>query len=162
METKKPMTTAKYFDLLCSRLREKGEMPDGILEYCLATCYPTPITTYEFTIRNSLNYGDNEGIYLDLMIEFYDGERRRLLRGLGTCKTLHTSPDAMRKMSALLADFLVEDRSYVNSHLDDFTWSGVDVYALKENGDRSEWSYTCKNEDTALKRKDELLEKYPM
>ncbi|MCC8045160.1 MAG: hypothetical protein LIP12_06640, partial [Clostridiales bacterium] len=44
--------------------------------------------------------------------------------------------------------------------LDDFTWTGVDVYALKEDGTRSGWGYSCCSEEAAMKRKDELLRKY--
>lgn len=38
-----------------------------------------PITTYEFEFKNNLNYGGNEGIYLDLWIEYFaDGEKRSI------------------------------------------------------------------------------------
>ncbi|MCD8106213.1 MAG: hypothetical protein LUF35_14750 [Lachnospiraceae bacterium] len=66
----------------------------------------------------------------------------------------------MRTMAQLLADFIVEERAYVNAHLDDFTWTGVDVYAIKEDGTRTGWGYSCRNGEIALKHKDELLEKY--
>ena len=42
-----------------------------------------------------------------------------------------------------------------------FTWEGVDVYVLDENGKRYSWSCTCCDMETALRRKDELLKKYP-
>ncbi|MCD7815313.1 MAG: hypothetical protein LUH12_00995 [Bacteroides sp.] len=45
-------------------------------------------------------------------------------------------PEAMQTMARLLADFIVEERAYVNFHLDDFTWTGMDVYALKEDGEK--------------------------
>ncbi|MCD7883123.1 MAG: hypothetical protein LUI87_05385 [Lachnospiraceae bacterium] len=157
---KKPFTTAEYFRLLCNRLRAKGQMPDDILDYALAAHDPVAIRTCEFNLRSNLDYGANEGIYLDVSIEFFeDGQRE--CRKLGTFKTLDESAEAMRTMARLLADFIVEDRAYVNSHLDDFTWTGADVYPVKEDGVRTGWSYSCTSMEAAVKRKDKLMEKYP-
>lgn len=156
----KPITTTEYFHLICAILRENGQMPDDILDYAVAAYVPVPITTWQFDIRNNLDYGGSEGIYLDLSIEAYENEQRQKSWRLGTFKTLRDSPEAMRTMAQLLADFIVEDRAYVNSHLDDFTWTGLDVYAVSESGKRVGWGYSCDNLETAMKRKDELLRKY--
>ena len=48
----------------------------------------------------------------------------------------------------------------MNKNLDDFTWEGADVHALKENGDRMSWGYTCGTMESALKKKDELLKNH--
>ena len=64
-------------------------------------------------------------------------------------------------MAGLLADFIIEESAYVNSHLDDFTWTGADVYAVDENGKKASYGYTCWSMEAALKRKDELLIKNP-
>ncbi|MCC8046812.1 MAG: hypothetical protein LIP12_15240 [Clostridiales bacterium] len=156
---KKPITTSEYFQLICDHLRARGQMPDEILDYSLAAYNPVPIRIYQFDIRNNLDYGSSEGIYLDLAIEYYENDKRES-KALGTFKTLRDSPEAMRTMAQLLADFIVEERAYVNAHLDDFTWTGVDVYAVKEDGTRTGWGYSCRNREIALKHKDELLEKY--
>ncbi len=151
----RPMTTEELFEKINSILIEKSKIPD-ILDYSLATSNPIPIRTYEFDLRNSLNYGGNEGIYLDLWIEYQvENEKRRA--AIGTYKTLYEDADAMHIMASLLADFLIEEYSYVNKNLDDFTWEGADVHALKENGDRMSWGYTCGTMEAALKKKDELL-----
>lgn len=156
---KKPLTAAEYFDLICNRLVEKGLMPDEILDYRLSTMDTVPIRSYAFDIRNNLDYGESEGIYLDLAIRFYeDGEKK--CRALGTFKTLHDTPEAMRIMAKLLADFIVEERAYVSANLDDFNWMGVDVYAVNEEGNRYGWGYSCYDMEQAMKRKDELLKKY--
>ena len=60
-------------------------------------------------------------------------------------------------MASLLADFIIEERRYVNDNLDDFTWEGADVYALKENGEKLNWGYSCRTVEAAMKRKDKLL-----
>ena len=151
----RPMTTEELFEKINSILKEKGKIPD-ILDYGNATSNPVPIRTYEFDLRNSLNYGGNEGIYLVLWIEYMEeNEKRRA--AIGTYKTLYEDSNAMHIMASLLANFIIEEHSYVNKNLDDFTWEGADVYALKENGERADWGYTCGTMDAALKRKDQLL-----
>lgn len=151
----KPMTTEELFEKINSILKEKSKIPD-ILDYSLATSNPIPIRTYEFDLRNSLNYGGNEGIYLDLWIEYWvENEKRRA--AIGTYKTLYEDDNAMHIMASLLADFIIEEYSYVNKNLDDFTWEGADVHALKENGERMNCGYTCGTMEAALKKKDELL-----
>ena len=151
----RPMTTEELFEKINSILIEKSKIPD-ILDYSLTTSNPIPIRTYEFDLRNSLNYGGNEGIYLDLWIEYrVENEKRRA--AIGTYKTLYEDDNAMHIMASLLADFIIEEHSYVNGNLDDFTWEGADVYALKDNGDRVNWGYTCTTMEAALKKKDELL-----
>ncbi|MCD7834323.1 MAG: hypothetical protein LUH00_10120 [Lachnospiraceae bacterium] len=61
----KPITTTEYFNLICAILRENGQMPDDILDYAAAAYVPVPIMTWQFDIRNNLDYGGSEGIYLD-------------------------------------------------------------------------------------------------
>lgn len=151
----RPMTTEELFGKVNSILKEKGKLPD-ILDYGHATNNPVPIKTYEFALGHCLDYGANEGIYLDLWIEYMvENEERRA--AIGTYKTLYEDDSAMHIMASLLADFIIEEHSYVNDNLDDFTWEGADVHALNESGDRMSWGYTCGTMEAALKRKDELL-----
>ena len=154
------MTTEELFNKICEILKEKGMMPD-ILDYALATHSPAQMITYEYSIRNNLDYGGSEGIYLDLWIEYYDGDSDNQRSGLGTIKTLRDDDEAMRIMAKLLADFVIEERRFVNANLDDFTWRGADAYAVDENGKRYGWGYSCGTMEAAVKKKDELLETYP-
>jgi hypothetical protein len=156
-EMTKPMTTAELFEKVCEILKVDGQMPD-ILDYGLAESHPLPITTYAFEIRNNLDYGGSEGIYLDLWIERYADEEKVPYR-LGTFKTLDDTPEAMRTMAQLLADFIVAETRYVNKNRDDFTWEGADVYPI-ENGKKLDWGYSCSTMEAAKRRKDELLKKY--
>lgn len=154
----RPMTTGELFEKINSILKEKGKLPN-ILDYGHAMSNPVPIRTYEFDLGNSLNYGGNEGTYLNLWIKYRVGdEERRAI--IGTYKTLYEDDNAMHTMAALLADFIIEEYSYVNNNLDDFTWEGADVHALKENGERVNWGYICGTMEAALKRKDELLKSH--
>ncbi len=120
MARKRLMTTEELFDTICKILKEKGKMPD-ILDYGLATHNLVPITNYEFALKDNLDYGGSEGIYLDLWIE-YIADGKRCANDLGTFKTLSTDDEAMHIMAALLADFIIEEYAYVNANLDDFTW----------------------------------------
>ena len=175
MARKRPMTTEGLFDTICKILKEKGKLPD-ILDYGLATHSPVSITNYEYGLKNKLDYGGNEGIYLDLWIE-YTAEGKKCANGLGTFKTLRTDDEAIHIMAALLADFIIEEYAYVNANLDDFTWGarhpgdvgsaltgverrGVDVHVIEGSGEKSKWGYSCGTMEAALKRKDELLMKY--
>ena len=151
----RPMTTEELFEKINGILKEKGKLPD-ILDYGHATSNPVPIKTYEFDLGNSLNYGGNEGIYLELWIK-YRVENEECRASVGTYKTLYEDDNAMHIIALLLADFIIEEHSYVNKNLDDFTWEGADVHALKENGERANWGYTCGTMESALKKKDELL-----
>ncbi len=156
---KKPMTTEEYFQKVCGILKEKGMLPD-ILDYGLATHNPIPMKIYEFSVRNNLDYGGSEGIYLDLWIEYYENQEKQT-NAIGTFKTLAQSNEAMHIMADLLADFIIEGCAYVNANLDDFTWEGADVHPIDENGKRISWGYSCSSMETALKEKDKLLKKYP-
>ena len=106
----KPMTTAELFEKICGILKEKGLYP-GILDYALAASTPKPITTYEYSFRNNLDYGGSEGIYLDLWIEYFN-KGKKCQYGLGTFKTLYEDEKAMHRMAGLLADFVVEEQVY--------------------------------------------------
>lgn len=151
----RPMTTEELFGKINSILKERDKLPD-ILDYAHATSNPVSIRTYEFALGHCLDYGANEGIYLDFWIEYLIGNEEHRA-AVGTYKTLYEDAGAMHKMASLLADFIIEEHSYVNKNLDDFTWEGVDAHALKENGERMNWGYTCATTEAALKKKDELL-----
>ncbi len=155
----RPMTTRELFNKIRDILKEKGMLPD-ILDYGLATDRPVPIRNCDFELKNNLDYGGSEGIYLDLwMVSFEDGEKKTC--GLGIFKTLDSSGGAMHIMAGLLADFIIEATSYINRNQDDFTWEGADVRAIDGNGKPLDWCYSCGSMEKALKTKDELLERYP-
>ena len=159
-QLKRPMTTTEYFNEVCKILNDKGLMPENFLDYTLATRKAVPMKTYEFSVRNNLDYGGSEGIYLDLWIEFYEDGDKQICE-LGTFKTLLDGQEAMRTMAQLLADFMAEQHRFANEHLDDFTWTGTDVYPVGMNGTRLNYRYTYATMEKALIRKDELLQKCP-
>ncbi len=108
------MTAGELFSRICGRLKTKGRMPD-ILDYGLAARDTLPVTTAEFGLKSSLDYGGNEGIYLDLWVELPTDGGKETGR-LGTFKTLHEGEEAMHTMAALLADFIIEKYAYVREN----------------------------------------------
>ena len=101
----RPMTTQELFNRICDILEEKGKMPD-ILDYRIATSRPVPIRIYEFELRNNLDYGGSEGIYLDLWIEYCE-DNEWLKNDIGTFKTLEDSREAMHaRMGGLQGNFI--------------------------------------------------------
>ena len=155
----RPMTTEGLFNKILDILKEKGKMPD-ILDYSHVTGKPSSIWTYEFDLKSSLAYGINEGIYLNLWIEYFEGGVEGSAE-LGTFKTLREDGAAMHAMASLLADFIIEEYAYVNANLDDFTWEGANVYVFNRKGEKMAWAYICGSMEAALRKKDELMKKYP-
>lgn len=160
-ERRYPWTTTELFLKICDNLKEKGLLPE-ILDHALPTSSQMRICTEEFRLRNNLDYGGNEGIYLDVYLELRDTNGKTESKGLGTFKTLDTSHNAMHTMSNLLADFLLELNAFAQENMDDFTWEGIDVIPCGEDEQRAKWSLTCSSIEKAMQRMDELLEKYPI
>ena len=143
---KKPYRASELFEEVCKRIT----LPD-ILEYHYGSASDIEIKSYEFDFGNHLEYGGNEGIYLDMYVEYSDGTRHNL----GVFKTLREDRQALEEMAKLLADFIFEGKWFVNQNLDDFTWEG---YNVKGKGQ-------CMSKDVstierAREIKAQLLEKY--
>lgn len=158
---KKPMMVEEFFNKICDNLKEKGKWP-AILDYASGNRWENiRIKTDEFELKNNLDYGGSEGIYLDIALSVYDkeNEEERVVK-LGTFKTLDTNDEAMHTMAALLADFILEDHEYVREHRSDFNWKGVCLYPADENGKKYGWGRYCYNEADVEKLKDEFLQKY--
>lgn len=138
-------TNKELFTIIISIMKGQGILPD-LLDYALAESHVVEIINYQWDTIGRLNFGGNEGIYLDIYAEgsvttLDKPERIRL----GTFKTLHGDREALYKMAKLEADFVWETRRFVNSRLDDFTWLGYDV-TFYRNGKKTV-SYTCHVEE---------------
>lgn len=158
---KKPYTTSEFFETIVQRLKDKGSMPDNILDYSMPTHCPEKIKHYVYEIENRLRYGGNEGIYLEVSIKLYlpskDGPSD-VTYHLGTFKTLLTSPEAMRTMGTLLADFIVESRDFIDDNIDDFTWYGYEVRGYTLEGKRM--GYEVQTLERANQKRDEFFNRY--
>lgn len=154
----KPMTTGEWFQKIKTILEEKGKLP-SMIDYSLASNQATPIKTESFNWENDLDYGSSEGIYLTIYIGYYE-EGRFCREKLGTFKTLQDDEESMHAMATLLADFIIEGTAYVDNHLDDFRWTGFDVYPVDEAGKKLRPVFTCGSLSIAINRKDVLMKEY--
>ena len=132
---KKPFTNKELFNEIVRILKETNKLPD-ILDYALSdSLNENLINSYEFDSLFKLNWGGNEGIYLDVAITGrFNGESKVI--SLGTFKTLLETDEAMHQMAALEADFVIILNRFVEKNLDDFTWSGYNIIPLDLNGKR--------------------------
>lgn len=130
----KPYTVNELFEAICKQI----ELPD-ILDYSLSHEYSKVVKDYEWDFGNHLDFGGNEGIYLDMCM--VKGSERRYL---GTFKTLDESEEAMHTMANLLADFIIAGRRFIEENIDDFEWEG---YKVKAEGLR--YSICCLNIEEA-------------
>lgn len=149
----KPYTNQEFFTELCARV----ELPK-ILDYTLADSKTVEIKSYECNFWNSLNFGTNEGIYLDVGLEFL--HPKHTIIPLGTFKTLEDSQEAMREMARLLADLTYTSYHFMNEHPDDFDWEGYEVRGLKEEASVS-FAMTYANITAAMDEVLKEIDAYP-
>lgn len=111
-------TPGRIFEGITACLRHKKLIPDDdFIDYVLPDDWEkTPVGTGEIFVECNLNYGDSEGIYLDVYLQFNDEPKRV---NAGTIKTLETDRDAMYKMAKLEADILVEGSDWIWKHYDE-------------------------------------------
>ena len=107
---KTPYTNDELFNKICDMVT----LPEEILDYAKPAHGQISITGYNWDVWNSLCFGANEGIYLDIGAVFQP--EHRIIR-LGTFKTLRTDQDAMREMGRLLADIVYTTNELVNNNL---------------------------------------------
>ena len=137
---KKPWTTGELFKAIVERLKENGEYPD-ILDYDCPYDMGIDIKNYEVSFINDLDFGGSEGIYLTLHLHVWDRKKKVYNNlKLGTFKTLKNDKSAMEIMGKLLADFIFEGYSLINSAQEDFIWEGYAVKGYKL-GKKLNYSY---------------------
>ena len=163
-KTKKHLYTAEeLFRIITKQLEDEGKIPEGLLEYSHATSENHEFRDYSFDILGTVNYGANEGIYIDL---FFRGDIGNGAQGsylpantgdIGTIKTLHTSDEAFHQMAALMADFQIAASRFVNAHLDDFTWVGFDIDYIKPDEEEASYQTTCRGFKTLQEAKQHAL-----
>ena len=114
----------KVFELV----KENGcyEKAGAIMDYFLSEDYKVQeLSDYEFGFLVKLNFGGNEGIYLDCYIEGCfresNAERKTERLSCGTFKTLDDSLDAMKIMGELAGSLTYFASQYVNKELDRYT-----------------------------------------
>lgn len=152
---KEPYTNKELFEIIIKKVAEKNEK-SKILDYYLGEGEIKLIKDYQFDCCFKLDYGCNEGIYLDCYIIGIVDETNEYIRvSLGTLKTLDTSDIAMHDMADLEADFIIEMKKFVDSNLNDFTWQGYGLKIYDEN-DKYIFGYDINNIEKVTSKKEEL------
>ena len=143
MRKKKTLYTAEsLFNVIMNELKSTGKVPD-ILEYAIPTRDKIKFRNYEFDVLGYVHYGACEGIYISLFFKGDIGNGVSDRTGtIGTIKTLDTSEEAFHKMAQLMADFQLVAMRHVESHIDDFNWTGFDIRYYKEGQTESSYGYT--------------------
>ena len=159
LKTDKKPTNQGLFDTVVKVLKDEHKLPD-ILDYHIASHNLSEFSNYEFNTMYKLDFGGSEGIYLDCFVEGKCDDTDNTIRvSLGSFKTLQTSEDAMVSMGKLAGHFTYALSKYVNTNLDDFTWTGADVNFYKEDGEYA-YGYSCTSMERALQLAEENKARY--
>lgn len=118
MELRKThITTEEMFNDLIQTIKAKGGYPEH-LDYAIPS-EKVILESSEIVPKLNLDYGGNEGIYLDIALAVRDdwgrSDAEKIIR-LGTCKTLDTSEAAMLDMSKMLGLFIVGIYDYARNN----------------------------------------------
>ena len=146
--TERPYTWGEFevkIEQYC--IDNKVEMFDT-LDYILvdSKIREVPIKSECFDFYSVTKFGGSEGIYTDFYIRSnYVDEPKNVI----TAKTLSESDDAFIRMNIMGAKICLFVGSYINNHMEEFTWTGYNV-GYFDNGKRVP-GYWCGNHDSALR-----------
>ena len=108
---KKPYTTKEFFDTITEKVLDAHPDIKEIIDYSLASSSEQEIRSDQFSPEISIDYGGNEGIYLDFRIRGNlsgnPGQADETIH-IGSVKTLCESDDAMYLMGKLNAALVIE------------------------------------------------------
>ena len=139
MKTKRKKWNARELFLMVNELlRAEHVYPEDLLEYSSAGSGSEMILSEQFDIIPRVVHGQNEGIYMDILLVTNDNARvfsnhKPSIR-LGTFKTLRTDKEAYVRMSTLGAEFVYALSEYVNNNMDEFNWVGFDLSIFRNDG----------------------------
>lgn len=119
---KKLKTVQDLGNDLLKQMKAKALCPNDLLDY--AVVYPQQEKIYndEFDLVGDLNYGSNEGIYLDVYIrgDFSDKPGKNVRKPVLTFKTLRQDDEALYEMAKLQASCMIAFRSYMYKNASDY------------------------------------------
>lgn len=138
----KPLTTSDLFNIIVKKLEEKGKLPD-ILDYHLGDGDKL-IKTSDWHLYGKVNFGGNEGIYLDIYLEGYldnPCDKNTIFQDIhiGTFKTLYDDYNSFVTMSILNADFIFEEISFYRENSRIFEWLGYNVDCYSNGALKHSW-----------------------
>ncbi len=129
---KKPYTTKEFFDTITEKVMDEHPDIKKILDYSNASSCEQEIRSDQFSPEINIDYGENEGIYLDFCIRGNlsgnPGQADETIH-IGTVKTLFECDDAMYLMGKLNAALVIETYKFLREDWEDFMWSGYVVFS---------------------------------
>ena len=129
---KKPYTTKEFFDTITEKVLDEHPDIKEIIDYSLASSCEQEIRSDQFSPEINIDYGENEGIYLDFRIRGNlsgeSGQADEIIH-IGTVKTLRESDEAMYLMGKLNAALVIETYKFLREDWEDFMWSGYVVFS---------------------------------
>lgn len=129
---KKPYTTKEFFDTITEKVLDEHPDIKEIIDYSLASSHEQEIRSDQFSPEINIDYGENEGIYLDFRIRGNlsenPGQADETIH-IGTVKTLSECDDAMYLMGKLNAALVIETYKFLREDWEDFMWSGYVVFS---------------------------------
>ena len=131
----KYLTAGNLFTEVNNILEKDGLLPD-ILDYkCVDSENASfPITSTEFDVYGIVNFGGNEGIYLNIHLKGYpDGGNDLQYLLIGTYKTLYDDKESFKTMASLMTEFVFAAKKWINEHYDMLDRTGIAV-TFKING----------------------------
>lgn len=151
----KPITTGELFRLIDKKVREKRPELFKMIENSWASREEKPIRNYEWFTSGKIIFGNNEGMFLDILLTGDTGNENEKEILAGTYRTLHRDYKAICQLGELTAEVISEMNEYVEKNMDAFTWTGYTVF--KVQGEKKTPSYECATLDGAKMRAGELL-----
>lgn len=132
---KKPYTTKEFFDTITEKVLDEHPDIKEIIDYSLASSHEQEIRSDQFSPEINIDYGGNEGIYLDFRIRGNlsgnPGQVDKTIH-IGSVKTLRESDDAMYLMGKLNAALVIETYRFLREEWEDFTWNGYVVFSVMQ------------------------------
>lgn len=155
---KEPYTVKDLYQAVKKKLYDDGNWPEEIVDYDLVDSENMKIIDSSFDIIPQVMYGADEGIYLDVYFSgseftYTSEERIRFCR----IKTLDRSREAMRSMSVLGADIVVDLTEFLNNNSENVNWEYYTVRMINENGYLS-WGYLTTTLENAEKCFQKLID----
>lgn len=161
---KKTYTTTELFRTVNNRLKEKDMLPD-ILDYSLPESYPVQVMTDDWSCIGRVNFGNCEGIYLDMYLEGCVkgfGSKFENVH-IGTFKTLDDDKEAYKTMACLMAEFVFELQELVFEEPDSFINEGFSYKFFRPGSEKPSvavfYMERDEREQALLKRQSKLYDR---
>jgi|GEM_PF-7134343 len=119
-------TTADLFNEVLSLVKNNGHYKKArdIIEYETSYKPPIELSNYEFDFNAVVNFGTNEGVYINVFLSgnYLESDNNpRKIYDIGTFLTLRSDLEAMQIMGELCGSLTYYASKYINENIDRYT-----------------------------------------